>query len=741
MADKRTPKVGERVTYTMKVGNVAGAPVPARNVQISDTIPEGLTFAGIVQIDGFSATYSFKDGKLVIPVGDIAAGHTRTVTAVFVVNDSAYGKTITNVAVASADNAEDKPATDAGINVPEGSPDGYAAQKTVSKNNAKVGDTLTYSFRLGNTAGATAAWENATITDTIPEGLTFEANVKMNGTSTTNYSWDEDSRTIVMTAPSIEAGKAVTFSFDVTVDEGMQGKYVVNTAIVKGPNGQPDIPVSDSGTHIDNGKIEPFSSKTANKDKVNVGETVMYTVEVGNRSSATAAWKNVVMTDTLPDGVRLLNGVSANGAPVAFTADNGVLAAKLGNIAPGETLKVKYEVLVLEEAAGTTLKNTVTFSGGPDGADSTSKVETPVEVPDKPDDPDVGWFGAVYVEKDADKVTAKVGPDATVTDRRVTYTIVAKNETKDKSVWEDVVFTDVLDAGLMAPVSDAIYVDGVRLNTNQFTYRNNCLTIELGDIAAGKSKEVRFTVQFKNDAGGKTFMNMATCTGMLDGEKAFDQDEAPVVQIVDDGGPTEVHYAIFHGTANGDGTPSGKWDPNRNVYLYELATTAYRIMTNDYQNRLQSGTGYVPDYISKNYAADVGYIVGAGILYGNEFLPSSGMVEGEDYTVFGPAEDPVYNVYATKDQVGRVLQALFGSDYGVQGSGYMSRLELATVYCAVQGRDTSPDYQTAAAAGMKIQTFTDARNNGTVIEVSNGHDYMIDSYGNETWVYNDRLIG
>ena len=97
--------------------------------------------------------------------------------------------------------------------------------------------------------------------------------------------------------------------------------------------------------------------------------------------------------------------------------------------------------------------------------------------------------------------------------------------------------------------------------------------------------------------------------------------------------------------------------------------------------------------------------------------------------------------YATRDQVGRVLQAIFGNDYGVQGSGYMSRLELATVYCAVQGRDTNPNYQNATAAGMKIQTFTDARNNGTVIEVSNSHDFMIDSYGNETWVYNDRLIG
>ena len=68
---------------------------PSGMVSVMVAFSQAVTFAGIVQIDGFSATYSFKDGKLVIPVGDIAAGHTRTVTAVFVVNDSAYGKTIT----------------------------------------------------------------------------------------------------------------------------------------------------------------------------------------------------------------------------------------------------------------------------------------------------------------------------------------------------------------------------------------------------------------------------------------------------------------------------------------------------------------------------------------------------------------------------------------------------------------------------------------------------------------------
>ena len=734
VADKRTPKVGERVTYTMKVGNVAGAPVPARNVQITDTIPEGLTFAGIVQVDGFSATYSIQDGKLVIPVGDIAAGYTRTVTAEFVANENAYGKTITNVAVASAENAEDKPATDAGLNVPNGAPDAYSGQKTVSKSNAKVGDTLTYSFRLQNGAGATAAWENATITDTLPDGLIFKANVKMNGTSTTNYSWDEDSRTITMTAPSIEAGQAVTFSFDVVVDEGMQGKYIVNTAIVKGPDGQPDIPVSDSGTQIDNGKVEPFSSKTANKEKVNVGETVMYTVEVGNRSSATATWKDVVMTDTLPDGVKLLNNVSANGAPVAFSADNGVLTARLGNIAPGETLKVKYEVLVLAEAAGTTLKNTVTLSGSPNGSGSTSKVETPVEVPEKPgnDVNDPLLPDKIYVKKDVDKTTVKVGPAAKEADKRVTYTMRVGNTSGDKSVWEDVVFTDVLDTSMVTLISDSIYVDGVRLNKNQWTLRNGVLTIELGDIQYNKEVEVRFDVSFKNDAGGKKYENVATATGTINGQKVWASGKAPIVQIVDTNSViTDSHYAIFFGNER------QMWLPGKNISMVELATVAYRIMTNDGKLSLQnSGIGYVSDYLQERNYAEVIPIVRAGILSSDEFVPSVGMTIPNDYTQTGDADNPTYSVWATRDQIGRVFKALFGSDYGVSGSGKMSRLDFARAICNIQGRDTNPNYQDAVAAGMTLARFADG-DFPVVVEVSNSHDYVKDSSGHETWVYNE----
>lgn len=145
------------------------------------------------------------------------------------------------------------------------------------------------------------------------------------------------------------------------------------------------------------------------------------------------------------------------------------------------------------------------------------------------------------------------------------------------------------------------------------------------------------------------------------------------------------------------------------------------------------------EYVANHFSSEVSYIVGAGILNSNEFIPASGMVQGKDYAVQGSEADPIYLVYATRDQIGRVLESLFGSNYGISGPGYMTRLDMAKLYCAIQGRDTDPNYQNAAAAGLKVDTFPDARGNGTVIEVSNTHDYMLDSYGNETWVYNEKM--
>lgn len=71
----------------------------------------------------------------------------------------------------------------------------------------------------------------------------------------------------------------------------------------------------------------------------------------------------------------------------------------------------------------------------------------------------------------------------------------------------------------------------------------------------------------------------------------------------------------------------------------------------------------------------------------------------------------------------------------------MTRLEFVTLICKIQGRDTTPNWRPATYDGLRVTIYYDAENNSTVIETSNTHDYMMDSYGNETWVYNEKMLG
>ena len=109
---------------------------------------------------------------------------------------------------------------------------GHAGNKTANKTTAAVGDTITYSIRLENGAAATADWENMTVTDTIPDGVTFAGNVQENGSATVNYSYNADTKTITFTPDAIAAGAQTVLSFDVTVDDGSQGKFIVNTCLL-----------------------------------------------------------------------------------------------------------------------------------------------------------------------------------------------------------------------------------------------------------------------------------------------------------------------------------------------------------------------------------------------------------------------------------------------------------------------------------------------------------------------------
>lgn len=438
---------------------------------------------------------------------------------------------------------------------------------------AKVGDKLTYTITLQNGALATADWTDVTVLDVIPEGVTFAGNVQKDGQATTEYSYDTALRTLKLTPYAIAPDTQAVYTFDVTVDEGMQGKFIVNTAVLH--DGEDTTPLPDTGMQIDEGEADPVVRKSANVTQANVGDTISYEITVKNGDKATAPWTTVVLKDTLD-----------------------------------------------------------------------TSVVTPM-------------------------------------------------------------------------LQDNVYEDGV-LN-NKWSFANKVFTLELGDIAPDVFREIKLTMQFKADAGGKTYVNYAT--GADDNGNATGQ--SPKVEIISavDEPVTDIHYQLF------DGYSGGKWRPGDRISLQEACTVAYRLISDGGNTWLERGTVTVPDY-EYTIPEEAKYFVSIGVLPAGVF-DTTQMTEDEDYEInYKITENGYLRIWATAAQLNTLVKYVTGMNAGV--SGDVSRLTFAKVICQLIGRDTSPD--TTGYSG-NVQYYPDVTSSvDLVTEVSHEHDYMLDADGNEYWI-------
>lgn len=709
-----TAKVGDKLTYTVQVSNGAGAQVNIRDAAMRDTIPDGLTFYGNVTVDSYAAAYQYDNdsGTLTVPLDSIAPGQTKTVCFDVLVNSSAYGMTIENTAIASGSNAPDAEDTDDGVFIEEGRADGRAGAKSANKTTARVGDTITYTITLQNGALATADWTDVAVLDVLPEGVTFAGNVQKDGQATTEYSYDAALRTLTLTPYAIAPDTQVVYTFDVTVDEGMQGKLIVNTAVLH--DGEDTTPLPDTGVQIDEGEADPVVRKSANVAEAAVGDIIAYTITVKNGDKATAPWRNVVAYDTLPAGVKLVGNVYLDGKVALYKLSGNALSVLVGDLAAGESMTVSFDVQVLDEAAGTTLQNSVHVSGNNGSGTATDDGVTVPEVePQNPTDP-TGF----YVTKDVDKTVVNVSKGAADEQKTATFTITVGNNGKEP--WKNVVLKDTLDTSMVTPVlQDNVYVDGVL--SNKWSFADKVFALELGDIAPGAFHEVKLTVQFKADAGGKTYVNYATGAGD-NGNATGQSPEVEIVSAVDEP-VTDIHYQLFNGYGD------GKWRPGDRISLQEACTVAYRLIANGGNTWLERGTVTVPDY-EYTIPEEAKYFVSIGVLPASVF-DTTQMTEDTDYEVNYEITDKGYlRIWATAAQLNTLVKYVTGTNAGV--SGDVSRLTFAKVICQLTGRDTSPD--TTGYSG-NIQYYPDVASSvDLVTEVSHEHDYMLDADGNEYWI-------
>ena len=713
-ASAATAKVGDTLTYTVQVSNGAGAEVNIRDAVMQDTIPDGLTFRGNVTIDGYSVIYAYDNEShvLTVPLDAIAPGQTKTVRFDVLVNSSAYGMTIENTAIASGSNAPDTEDTDDGVTIEDGKADGHAGAKSANKTTARVGDTITYTIILQNSSLATADWTGATVTDVLPDGVSFAGNVQKDGRATMEYSYDSSSRTLTLTPYAIAPDTQVVYTFDVTVDEGMQGEFIVNTAVVH--DGEDTTPLPDAGVEIDEGEADPIVSKSANVSEANVGDTFRYEITVKNGDKATAPWKNVVAYDTLPAGVKLIGNVYINNEVALYKLSGNALSVLIADLAAGESVTVSFDVQVTDSAAGTTLQNSVNVAGdNGNGTATDDGVTVPEEEPQNPND-----TTGFYVTKDVDKTVVDVSKGASDEKRTATFTIVVGNNSD--TTWENVVLKDTLDTSMVTPVlQNNVYVDGV-LNRD-WSFADNVFSLELGDIAPGQSHKISLTVQFKADAGGKTYVNYATGEGD-NGNTTGKSPEIEIISPVDD--PiTDIHYQLFSGYTD------GKWRPGDRISLQEACTVVYRLISSGGNTWLDRGTVTVPDY-EYNIPEEAKYFVSIGVLPADAF-DTTQMVEDEEYEInYEITKSGYLRIWASADQLNILVKYATGSNAGLGGD--VSRLTFAKLICQITGRDTDPD--TSGYSGH-IQHFVDSgSSSGLITEVSHEHDYLLDTDGNEYWI-------
>lgn len=690
-------------------------------------------------------------------------------------NEKAYDKEVVNKATATADNANPKKddTADKEVKVAPGLPDGRVGSKTHNAGqNVKAGDTFTYSIKVSNGAKATADWKDVVITDELSDYLEYVGEFACNEKGSSDGFYDSRKHVLTIKAEPIKPGENRVYSFKVKVKANAEGQTIVNIAdLVDGDGNKEKLP-SDTLV-MPEGKAEPFMTKTHNTETVGDLEFVTYTLEVGNKNTATGSWKNVTVIDNLPKEVQMV-GVpvvhGATGGDGMMIASGNSITQPIGDIKPGNTVKISYTVQVkkgtskvvkykkgLDAVALEKLKkenaiflNNVASASGNNG--STGASDDKVQVPptlepegkgngsgdmDRPYDPD---SSKPHIEKVAQKTLVDL---RTKDSSKNTYTIKLTNTT-DK-VWKDVKVKDILDSYRVTLIYDTVKVNGMPVRwgggynyTPQASMMDE-MDIPVGDIDPGETATVEFSIMHSSDNASLPYDNTAVASSSS--HKPV-QAKASSVQFKNPQPVTKVHHVLSVGYPDGTWRPYAV-DDRSFLSTEEAAAIIARSVTAEQRAKLLGGRDFtsasqsLPECFNAKWGNSalrfMGLIKG---IYASDIDPKApGRQEGRDF-VYDNGGAIVRNV-ATRNVIGRMLKAvgltgLPGFDYSsANPENRIDRLSFIMEICKITGRDTTPDTNGCAA-----RSFSDT-SHSAVIESATWHSYVIDSKGNEIWTMSD----
>lgn len=347
--DGQMVQVGQELVYTIHYTNITNAPV---DVTITDMVPQHTSY-----VQGSAVGATEEDNKLTWQFNGVQPREQIEVS--FKVRVLDPGEQIANQA--QIFDGTNKVTNRVVNSVPE---------KTVDKQEASAGETLTYTITYTNTTGAKA---DLVITDRLDAALEY-----VDGTAGIGI---YENGTITWTVSGVENGDTVEVSFQAKVKTDAVGQVTNSATVIE--NTVNVVPTNGTVTEvlkpdlvIEKAQAVGTDAPTTEKLEVTGGKVVTYYITVTNHGEGAA--NGVQVADKIPEGLVYVEGSASNGG----TVENGIVSWNLGTVEADGQVTVTFQVKVpkLKENTSWTNVAATVYENDPDGDEPIGSNEVVVEL-------------------------------------------------------------------------------------------------------------------------------------------------------------------------------------------------------------------------------------------------------------------------------------------------------------------------------------------------------------------------